>query len=157
MKKIILILMLLILIAPVISNAVEQGKDNEVVLFMFYGQGCPHCGKMELFLKGLEEKYPTLKVERYEVYNNQENRELFQKIAEAFNTEIKGVPTVFIDGKVIVGFSNALGESVENEVKRCVEVGCKSPIDKLKADETIHIEEIALLLKNLMKQELLKN
>jgi hypothetical protein len=33
-------------------------------------KGCPHCGKMELFLNGLEEKYPTLRVERYEVYNN---------------------------------------------------------------------------------------
>ena len=140
MRKIILMLTILLLIAPIISYAAEQEGNNEVVLFMFYGQGCPHCGKMELFLDEMEEKYPALKVERYEVYNNQENRELFQKISEVFDTEIKGVPTVFINSKVIVGFSNYLGESIENEIKRCLKEGCKSPIDKLKIDETIHIE-----------------
>lgn len=139
MKRIILILILLFLIAPVISNAVEHEEDKEVILFMFYGQGCPHCGKIELFLDEMEEKYPTLKVERYEVYNNQENRELFQKISEAFDTEIKGVPTVFINAKVIVGFSNYLGESIENEIKRCLKEECKSPMDE-HTDETIHIE-----------------
>jgi len=130
MKRLLPILVLLFLIAPIISHAAEQG-DNEVVLFMFYGQGCPHCGKMELFLNRLKEKYPTLKVERYEIYNNQENRELFENIANAYNTKIEGVPAVFIDNKVVFGFSNSIGDSIENEVKRCLNEVCCSPGDKL--------------------------
>ena len=131
MKKIILILMLLLLIAPVISYAAEQEGNNEVVLFMFYGQGCAHCGKMELFLNDLEEKYPTLKVERYEVYGNQKNRGLFENMSKAYDTEVVGVPAVFIDNKVVFGFSNSIGNSIENEVKKCVNEVCCLPRDKL--------------------------
>jgi len=131
MKKIILMLMILSLITPVISHAAEQEGNNEVTLFMFYGQGCPHCGKIELFLNDLEEKYPTLKVERYEVYGNQENRELFENISKAYDTKVVGVPAVFIDNKVVFGFSNSIGDSIENEVKRCVNGTCCSPMDKL--------------------------
>jgi cytochrome c biogenesis protein CcdA/glutaredoxin len=120
----------LFLIAPVISHAGQEG-NNEVVLFMFYGQGCPHCGKMELFLNRLEEKYPTLKVERYEIYGNQENRELFENISNAYNTKIGYIPAVFIDNKVVFGFSNSIGNSIENEVKRCINNVCCSPKDKL--------------------------
>jgi len=131
MKKLLLIVLLLFLIGPFISHAAEQGKDNEVVLFMFYGQGCPHCGKMELFLNDLEEKYPALRVEKYEVYNNQDNRELFEDMASAYDTEIVGVPAVFIDNKVVFGFSNSISNSIENDVKRCLTEACCSPMDKL--------------------------
>jgi len=131
MKKIILMLMLLLLIAPVVSYAAEQEESNEVVLFMFYGQGCPHCGKMELFLNDLEKKYPTLNVERYEIYGNQENRELFENISKAYDTEVVGVPAVFIDNNVVFGFSNSIGNSIENEVKKCVNEVCCLPRDKL--------------------------
>ncbi|MBU4493622.1 MAG: cytochrome c biogenesis protein [Nanoarchaeota archaeon] len=131
MKKILLLLVLLFLISPVVSHAAEQEGDNEVVLFMFYGQGCPHCGKMELFLNRLEEKYPTLKVERYEVYGNQDNRDLFENISNAYDTKVVGVPAVFIDNKVVFGFSNSIGDSIENEVKKCVNEVCCSPRDKL--------------------------
>ena len=131
MRKIILMLTILLLIAPIISYAAEQEGNNEVVLFMFYGQGCPHCGKMELFLNDLEGKYPTLKIERYEIYNNQENRALFENISKAYDTEIVGVPAVFIDNKVVFGFSNSIGSSIENEIKKCLNEVCCSPRDKL--------------------------
>jgi len=131
MRKIILMLTILLLIAPIISYAAEQEGNNEVVLFMFYGQGCPHCGKMELFLNDLEEKYPTLKVEKYEVYNNQDNRELFENMSKAYDTKVEGVPAAFIDNKVVFGFSNSIGNSIENEVKKCVSETCCSPRDKL--------------------------
>jgi len=131
MRKIILMLTILLLIGPIISYAAEQEGNNEVVLFMFYGQGCPHCGKMELFLNDLEGKYPTLKIERYEIYNNQENRALFENISKAYDTEIVGVPAVFIDNKVVFGFSNSIGSSIENEIKKCLNEVCCSPRDKL--------------------------
>ncbi|MBA3064855.1 hypothetical protein FP803_05450 [Candidatus Woesearchaeota archaeon] len=131
MKKLLLLILLLFLIVPFISHAAEQEGNNEVVLFMFYGQGCPHCGKMELFLNDLEDKYPTLKVERYEVYNNQDNRELFENIASAYDAEIVGVPAVFIDNKVVFGFSNSIGNSIENEIKKCLNDVCCLPRDKL--------------------------
>ena len=131
MKRLLSILVLLFLIAPVISYAAEQEGNNEVILFMFYGQGCAHCGKMELFLNKLEERYPTLKVERYEVYGNPENRELFEDMASAYDTKVEYIPAVFIDNKVVFGFSNSIGNSIENEVKKCLSDVCCLPMDKL--------------------------
>jgi len=101
--------------------------QNKVVVYQFYGRGCPHCAQEDIFLQNLEEKYPELEVRSFEIYFNDDNRILFQNMADSFNTEIQGVPTLFINGKVIVGFSNAIGQSIEQEIKRCIEQGCLSP------------------------------
>ena len=101
--------------------------QNKTILFFFYGQGCPHCAQMKPFLENLESKYPNLEVREFEVYFNQTNRELFEKVAEAYNTEIQGVPTVFIDKSVIVGYSKEIGERLEEKIQSCLEKGCISP------------------------------
>ncbi len=89
-----------------------------VDLYFFYGQGCPHCAKMEVFLDEMEAKYPNLEVMRYETYFNEENRNLFFEMANEFGVEVGGVPTSFIDGKVFTGFSDSIAELVEAEIVR---------------------------------------
>jgi cytochrome c biogenesis protein CcdA/glutaredoxin len=113
-----------VLAAPAIAQDLTASSD--VDLAFFYGQGCPHCAKEEVFLEDMQEKYPTLKVHRYEVYSDQENRELFMHMAEAFGGEIGGVPTTFVNGKMIVGFSDSLGRGIEQDIRYCVEYGCDS-------------------------------
>ncbi len=146
MKKIIIILFVLALIlagayffvgGDNITGEVVSGECVE--LYSFYGMGCPHCGVLSSFLEDLEEKYPNLEVKEYEIYFDKENRKLFEYMANSFGVEIQGVPTVFIDEKVIVGFSNAIGENIEEEVKRCSEDCCASPIDKIDAEKVTEI------------------
>ncbi len=132
----------LIGILLLISCFSAAAQDNKVEVHVFYGQGCPHCGKLNLFLEELQEEYTSLEVKHFEVYNNQENRELFEDMTEAFGTFIQGVPTTFIDNRVIVGFSDKMGEQIENTVKNCIEKGCISPDEKLndgKNNETISV------------------
>ena len=114
-------------------------EENTVNVHMFYGKGCAHCERMHVFLEDMQEKYPLLNINEYETYFDQENRELFQKMADSFETEIEGVPTLFIDDKVIVGFSTSLGESIENEIKACIEQDCGDPINKVRTEETIEV------------------
>jgi len=117
-------------------------QDNNVEIHVFYGQGCPHCGKINLFLDDLQDEYPSIEVKHFEVYNNQKNRQLFEDMTEAFGTFIQGVPTTFIDNQVIVGFSDKIGKQIENTVKDCIENGCISPDEKLndgKNNETISV------------------
>lgn len=139
MKKISIITFFL-LCAFLISSIASAQEDKTVHLHMFYGQGCAHCTKLHSFLAEIQDEYPTLKINEYEIYSDQENRELFQQMAESFKTEIRGVPTVFIDNKVIVGFSTSIGESIENEIQRCLETDCGDPINKVKTAETTIIE-----------------
>ena len=112
-------------------TGVQIHDGKEVHLIYFYGQGCPHCEGIRSFLIDLKSHYPSLEVDSYEIYFNKENRELFEKISTAFGTEIKGVPTTFIGEKVIVGYSKSIEESIENEIKICLEKECKNPLDRL--------------------------
>jgi cytochrome c biogenesis protein CcdA/glutaredoxin len=127
-KQLLFIFLGILLICPLIS------AQNNVDLVFFYGQGCPHCAKLEIFLEDIQKDYPELNIIEYEVYSNPENAQLFAKMASLYGTEIQGVPTTFIGDKVIAGFSNAIGETIEQEIKRCIEEECISPITKLESN-----------------------
>jgi len=115
----------------------QTNDENEIYLHVFYGQGCPHCARLLSFLDSIKNKYPTLKIYKHEVYQDNEGRELFEKMSQSFEVPIKGVPTVFIDNRVIVGFSDTIGVSIEDQIKRCTEVKCDNPEFKQANSETI--------------------
>ncbi|MBD3313828.1 hypothetical protein GF345_05280 [Candidatus Woesearchaeota archaeon] len=107
----------------------DPGESGELDLCIFYGRGCPHCEKELSFLEEMKDRYPDLNVREFEVYFNQQNRELFEDMATSFNSDIQGVPTTFIDDRMFVGFSNSIEKSLEEEIRRCVEEGCRSPCE----------------------------
>jgi len=111
----------------------NQNNDKQIVnLHVFYGKGCSHCGKALDFLKMMDRKYPSLEVKKHEVYFDTQERNLFGQMATGFGTSIEGVPTIFINNKVIVGFSNTIAESVEQEIQQCLAYSCNDPVDKIK-------------------------
>ena len=113
------------------SHNVFASQANEVDLLFFYGKGCSHCAKAKTFLDGITPTYPSLNIAEFEIYFDQNNNQLFQNLAEAFGTKIEGVPTIFIDDKVIVGFSGTIADSLAREIQRCLEYECGSPFSKL--------------------------
>jgi len=125
------ILSLFILINCISTASFAYAQGQNVELWFFYGKGCPHCASMEIFLEEMQSEYPNLTVRKYETYFDNYNQSLFLELADAYGKQIQGVPTVFIDDKVIVGFSNAIGESLEQEIIRCGKMDCGSPQEKL--------------------------
>lgn len=138
------IMLVLALLLSVFAASAQESEAKDVDLAFFYGQGCPHCAKEEAWLEEMQEKYPTLNVEKYEVYFNNENRELMQQMAESYGTEIGGVPMTFINGKSITGFSDKLGQTIEQEIQHCLHHECQSCLQELgvakECNETINIE-----------------
>jgi len=131
-----------ILFISIISSGIvlaENETAQEVHLHLFYGQGCPHCGQLRVFLNEIQPKYPSLIIHEHEVYSDKEGILLFEQMSKNSNVSIEGVPTVFIDDKVIVGFSNSIGESIENEIKRCLGTDCGNPENKEGTSETIKV------------------
>ncbi|MCX8190508.1 MAG: thioredoxin family protein [Candidatus Diapherotrites archaeon] len=113
----------------------ENKVENEVILYFFYGEGCPHCAKQKPFLEKMEQKYPTLVVKAYEVWHNQENKALFYNFAKAFGVNASGVPTTFIgEFNPIVGFGSeeTTGRLIEERISYCVERGCIDAMAKVK-------------------------
>ncbi len=109
--------------------------SQKVEIYFFWGQGCPHCAQEKPFLEKLKQKYPQLEVKEFEVYYNSNNRELFQKIAKAYNTEPQGVPMTFIGKDFIIGFATeqTTGKQIENLIQNCLQTYCPSPAEILAA------------------------
>lgn len=132
MKNKIIIAIFFILVFCFFAKVFAEQKKVEV--YFFWGQGCPHCAAEKPFLEKLKQKYPQIEVKSFEVYYNQENQALFQKVAKAYNTEVEGVPTTFIGKDFVVGFGEeeTTGREIENLIKYCLSNPCPSPSEVLK-------------------------
>jgi len=141
----IIFITILVLIGIFYTNSITGKTDykpageNQVIIIKFYGRGCPHCAQLDSFLKDLQEKDSNIIVKDYEIYFDNENRKVFEELAEAYDTEIQGVPTIFIDKKVIVGFASPLEEQIKQEINRCELEECINPLEKLKRDKITQI------------------
>ncbi|MBU2496651.1 MAG: cytochrome c biogenesis protein [Nanoarchaeota archaeon] len=144
-NKILIALVFLIIVAASIMFFVNKNPTsatvydgNEVILYEFYGQGCLHCAQLDVFFDTIEDKYPTLTRIKKEVYFDEKGRELLQEMAKAYDQEVQGVPTIFIDDKVIIGYSPSIGKQIEEEIQRCLQEECESPLNKIPG-ETLEI------------------
>lgn len=114
------------------SEIVSEVDEDKTVVYFFWGEGCPHCAKAKPWLQDLENEYSDLEVKMLETWNNQENAQVFQNMAQAYKTQARGVPTFFIgDFKPIAGFNDNIKSKIENKIKTCLDEGCINPQSKL--------------------------
>ncbi|MFH2027843.1 MAG: hypothetical protein ABIJ08_01775 [Nanoarchaeota archaeon] len=76
-------------------------------IFFFYSKTCPHCAKEEIFLAELEDNYPELNIQYYEV---SENYDFFKQTCEKYGTIPVGVPRTIVNGTVFIGFTEEEGQ-----------------------------------------------
>lgn len=110
-------------IRPVAAQ--DTPGDQPVVVYMFWGNTCPHCAEAKPFLQGLTQTYSGLDLRFYEIYDSEPNRELFLRMTEAYGFEASGVPTIFIGDQHWVGFSADISEpQLEAAIAACAANGC---------------------------------
>ncbi len=103
-NKLILLIPALIIISsiffPVLAATNNTTNDNKAILF--YGDGCPHCQKVESFI---EKHNLKNKIIQKEVYHNPTNANEFNKICEKNNINLmdRGVPFLSIEDKCFIG------------------------------------------------------
>jgi cytochrome c biogenesis protein CcdA/glutaredoxin len=124
--RLLLLVLFLVLPGAVVHAEVGQPVD----LAFFYGRGCPHCAAMKQFLQTMEEKHPQLRVHEYEVYFDDNNARLFERVADAYHFQITGVPTIFLGEDAVTGFSEDAAPELEQKIERCIAQGCGSPLDR---------------------------
>jgi glutaredoxin len=95
-----------IFIIPAASKTINQTKSTSSEIIFFYGNGCPHCAKVEQYLSDnkVEDK---ISFEKKEIYSNQDNAALLIDKAHScgMNTDSIGVPFLWDGptGKCISG------------------------------------------------------
>lgn len=106
-------LLVALLLAMSATFAVPSRADESVVVEYFYGDGCPYCAQQAEHMEGWADRFPTVDVHRYEVWNDVRNREIFLRVADEHGVEPRGVPMTFIEGRVWSGFDAAAGRQMD--------------------------------------------
>lgn len=94
--------------------------ESRINAYFFYGDGCPHCAKEEVFLSELLNRQPSLTVYTYEIYKNRANADLLLKAANNLGVGVDGIPFLIIGDQTFVGYAEGISDfEIENKVKEC--------------------------------------
>lgn len=96
-----------------------------VKLYLFYGDGCPHCAAEKEYLNELQMKYKNLEIVTYEVWYNEENATLMQDVKAKLGKNNSYIPFTVIGETSFVGFNSSFENAIENVVKECEKETCK--------------------------------
>lgn len=124
MKKVkifgLILLSAILLVSPI--NTVRA--NDKITVYMFRGEGCPHCEEALKFFSKLSEdeeygNYYELKT--YEVWNSEKNADLMQKVAKELKEEVSGVPYIIIGEKTFSGYAASYDDQIKNAIKDAYE------------------------------------
>lgn len=125
MKKITFILLFLIMFIP----CVIFGSEKDLNIYLFYGDGCPHCAEEEEWFKTYLEKNKNIKIHRYEVWYDTDNQEKYSKVHEILNDKSNGIPYLIIGESVISGFDKDLTpERIKNAIEYYSNINYKDKV-----------------------------
>jgi cytochrome c biogenesis protein CcdA/glutaredoxin len=143
MKRMILIFLLILLL----TNIELVKAQEEVCIYFFYGQGCPHCTRAKSYIKSLESKYPTLELNEF---NAAVESDLLYNLYDKYNVpENKdgypvwgSVPILFIGDKYLFGEFEIIDE-IESQIQICEEIGCECPeISEEQAEKEVSLYQL---------------
>lgn len=123
--KLATVLILLVLLLFPTALALNENELQTDCLYYFYGKECKDCDTASVALLALQTKYPSLRVEKYEVYRNFKNFEMMKAYFEAYGIEenSRSIPVVFSKGSYLIG-SKAITSLVEEGVKNNDDPSC---------------------------------
>ncbi len=97
-------------------NAIEKPKvtDHEKInVYIFRGNGCPHCKDALNFFYGLDGEYDDyFNIVTYEVWHNQNNATLANDVAKKLGDTFSGVPYIIVGSKSFSGFGSSTGTEI---------------------------------------------
>jgi len=119
-------LLFLALLPPFLAFTYAQGIG--VCVYFFYGDGCLACENVKPYVTGLEQKYPQLSVQRFEVYGNRSNINLLNSLFDKYGIpeEQRVIPAVFIGDKCFVD-EEQITSGLEGAIQSHLTTGCPCP------------------------------
>ena len=104
------------------DNELEGYDDNEEkpVIYLFRGDGCPHCTEFLEYASSdlVKEKGDKFRLVTYEVWKNEANAELMQKVSDYFKDDASGVPYIIIGDKTFNGYSDSMNKEIEEAIDK---------------------------------------
>ena len=124
MKKLKLLLVALVAILVVPFSVFAEGEEttateesNEVKVYIFHGETCPHCKEaLEWFAEIEEEHGNKFELVKYEVWNDSKNAALMEKVASTRGEKADGVPYIIVGDQSWNGFTSELAEAILSKI-----------------------------------------
>ena len=106
-------------------------------VYLFWGQGCPHCERAIDFLKRMEAEDARLSVRYFEVTREARNVELFGTVVKTFGITRPGVPLTVIGDQVWIGYSvdEQTGAEMRSRIESCRTTVCPDSVAGLIAQQ----------------------
>ena len=89
-----------------------------VDIYLFYGDGCPHCAAEEKFLESYLKSNEDVVLHKYEVWYNEDNVKLLKEVGDLLGVNPNGVPYTVIGDDVVSGFmsNDTTGEQIRSYI-----------------------------------------
>jgi len=136
-QKLFILIFSLIVFTGLVFVPCVLAQNKTVELYFFQGAGCPHCAQAEADFGELVKQYPQLQIKSFEVYYNNDNRQLYFAFAQAYNLNLSQlvVPLIFVGNKSWIGYDANIKNEIKNEILRCSNQICPSPQNKVLANQ----------------------
>lgn len=106
--------------------------SNPLDIYLFWGNGCPHCVKEKVYLEELLPEYPNVKLNDFEIYHNRNNIALMQEVSQELGFNSSGVPLLIIGDEDIIGFMEGTTEKeIEDRIQYCSRVSCPDSVGQI--------------------------
>ena len=106
------------------NNSSTSFSDNNseitVTVYLFRGETCHFCENAIDFFEEIADDYPYLEIKAYEVWKNEQNRELMDAVATELNLEVSPSVPLIIIGETYArrGFSENVGQLIKEEIEK---------------------------------------
>ncbi|MBE6158456.1 MAG: hypothetical protein E7159_01365 [Firmicutes bacterium] len=159
-RKLLLIILAVVLCFPITALALSKSytdkiaeitgseiKENKINLYLFHGAECPHCEEERKWLLQIEKDYKDyLEVYYFEVWHDNDNATIMNKVKSEFGIIKSGVPLTVIGDEYFIGFSDAIGSKIENKIKEYAELKNNSNEVKIPILGNIDMKKVSIPL-----------
>lgn len=129
-----LLVLLLVLMPVTFANAKKTTTttaaapaSDKMNLYVFYGNGCPHCEELEQYIATGLKKDSRVKdfinVIYYETWYDETNQKLLSAVGQALNVDIKGVPFFLIGDQYFSGYGSQMNEEIVSTIQKVKDSG----------------------------------
>ena len=93
-------------------------SDDQVTIYLFRGHGCGYCRNFLTFLNSITDEYGKyFKVVGFEVWSDNNNSDLLEKVSSFLGSEAGGVPYIIIGDKVFPGYAESYDDGIKSAIK----------------------------------------
>ena len=100
-----------------LKNKDYTENGDQVIIYMFRGQGCSHCREFLTFLNELaaDEEYAyKFRLVAFETWKDETNSKLMSQISKTYGEEATGVPYIIIGNQVLPGYSSTYDDQIKS-------------------------------------------